>query len=823
MKRFFQSNWPYLVLVAAIAAIFSPAWGIYTLLIGPDSPLVDMAHHARRLNEAVSGMSGLDFHDVLELMLPPYLFNDLTYQMDVLIAALGLGWLLRTRGAENAAAAFGGLCFALMGYSLTLVAAGHRGFFFMTAYAMLAFAFMARGVAGRGAANWALAGCCGAWALRRQPDFAAIYLITAAIYGVHLTIRRLRADGHCGRIAARTALGVAIAAATFAISAIPAFRGSLGAILSERSQTLDIADAQAGGGTAASSEAGAPDGSWIFTTNWSLPPDEALEFVAPAIKGRQTGDPVSPYWGRLGRTWKWEETHEGFVNFRQHVVYLGAIPLALALLAAIWAFLPGAGRSGAQGGAYAELRHDVRFWGVVWLVALLLCFGRYTPFYRLFHALPYVSMMRAPVKFVRLLEFSTAFMAAAGVCVAACHEPPRGLLRRLSSALLALAAAFLAFACAVSASPGLYTAPLAELGAGPALVSAMARNASLALLHATVGFGIAGCVLRLRSLERPVLPGMAAIAILSVSVAVDATTVARPYMFARDMRHKYAPSNGVTASILKATPARMKPAVWLTLPDAAYSQAVRDNLEYFGVEVHPRTDLAHARFAAAAGPDAPYRIMELTGCSFAIVPADQARALPRGRFSPEFGFARRSPPALAERTMAPGPDGAVAMRVTGAIPDGAFFADWADSSEEDLLPNLARWTSGPRGAWRLPVVGCDVAPPGGAATNFSATAEFTSTLGRNGARATRLSINAPAPGMVLLHMAHDAKTAATVDGKPARIFTAGYKESAIHVEGGSHEIVVTNVARLPAWPAVQWAVLALAGLGIACEACGRGA
>ena len=820
MKRFIQSNWPYLVLVAAIAWVFSPAWGLYTLLIGPDSPLVDMANHVRRLNEAVSGMSGLDFHDVLELVLPPYLFNDLTYQLDVLIAALGLGWLLRTRGADKAGAAFGGLCFALMGYSLTLVSAGHRGFFFMTTYATLTFAFMARGVAGRGAANWALAGCCGAWALRRQPDFGAIYLITAAIYGVHLAIRRLRADGQCRRAAARIALGVAIAAATFAISAIPAFRGSLGAIFSERSQILSNADTQASAEAANTKGQDATDGSWIFTTNWSLPPDEALEFVAPAIKGRQTGDAQLPYWGRLGRTWKWEETHNGFMNFRQHVVYLGAIPLALALLAAFWAFLPGAGQSGTQGCAYAELRHDVRFWAAVWLVALLLCFGRYTPFYRLFHALPYVSMMRAPVKFVRLLEFSTAFMASAGACVATCQEPPRGLLRRLSTVMLAFAAAFFAFACAVSASPGLYTGPLAELGASHALVSTMARNAALALLHATVGFGIAGCVLRLRSANKPILPGAAAIAILAASVAVDATIVARPFMYARDMRYKYTPSNGATASILKATPAAVKPAAWLSLPDAAYDQAIRDNLEYFGVGVQPRTDIANAKFAAAAGRDAPFRIMELTGCSFAIVPADQAKAFPKGRFSPEFGLARRNPPALAERSMSPGPGGAVALRVANAIPDGAFFTNWADSDEDSLLSNLARWTSGPRDSWRLPVVGCDIPPSGGAATNFSATAQFTSALGRDGARATRLSINAPAPGMVLLHMSHDAKTAATVDGKPARIFTAGYMESAIHVEGGSHEIVVSNVARLPAWAVIQWAMLAFAGFGIAFEACG---
>ena len=75
---------------------------------------------------------------------------------------------------------------------------------------------------------------------------------------------------------------------------------------------------------------------WIFATNWSLPPEETIEFVAPGIFGTWTGDRNHPYWGRLGRSAGWDVAHPdrgGFFNFRQHLVYLGSIPLALALFA----------------------------------------------------------------------------------------------------------------------------------------------------------------------------------------------------------------------------------------------------------------------------------------------------------------------------------------------------------------------------------------------------------------------------------------------------------------------------------------------------------
>ena len=77
---------------------------------------------------------------------------------------------------------------------------------------------------------------------------------------------------------------------------------------------------------------------WIFATNWSLPPEDMAEFVAPNVRGYDTGFASAPYWGRIGQTEDWEKTGQGYPNFRQHSIYLGALGVAIALFAVVGAF-----------------------------------------------------------------------------------------------------------------------------------------------------------------------------------------------------------------------------------------------------------------------------------------------------------------------------------------------------------------------------------------------------------------------------------------------------------------------------------------------------
>lgn len=806
MKKSLKDYWPFAILIAAVAIIFSPTWGRFIVLPSPDSAPAGFSYLAHKLNECLSGLMGIDLHDLLELALPPYRYCDITYPIDTVVIAIGLCWFLRSRGLGRTAAALGGGLFALMGYSLTLVSAGHRGFFFLTVNAMLMFALLARGISGKGFANYALAGIAAAWAIRRQTDFAVIYYFLAAIYFTCVAARKALAAEDRRACLIRSGGGFAIAAAAFAIAVAPTFRSTLLSTLAERQETVAKSGPAQGSADAATDKEDA-DAKWIFTTNWSLPPDETLEFVAPAVMGRQTTDPDLPYWGRLGRTWKWEDTHQGFMNFRQHLVYIGAIPLFLALLAMLAPFHFKT--------ETADFKFEIRFWLIVWVISLLLSFGRYTPFYRLFYALPYISFMRAPVKFVRLVELSTAILAAIGAQAVLDPAADRRPFRRMAAIAGVVCATFTAFAAAVAIRPSLYLSSLMALGADARLVSIMSANAVHALLHPAIGFGVVAAAMWWRGHDgaRPTPP----LAAMALAAAIGAVIAERPFAAANDIAYKYSNRNPVTQMALEGAPAHGRPSVWSAIPNRGLDYALKQNLASFGVDDCPHDNFDQTSFFRAAGPDAAIRAMELSGCQYAVVPASQAPALPKGRLEPVCGLAPRNSPALFEKTMSPGKDDCLIVRVGNPLPDAQLFTRWTSSTDDTLLNDAALKMRGDWSRWTLPVVGAPETCPPDAVLAPRGGQKVTSVLGVGGARRTRVEVDAPADGYLLLRRDYWDRNAAWVDGKPSPQRMAGYHQSAVFVPAGRHVVEFSNIGRSPAWTPVMVLVLVAFAAGLVRE------
>jgi hypothetical protein len=140
---------------------------------------------------------------------------------------------------------------------------------------------------------------------------------------------------------------------------------------------------------------------WDFCTQWSWPPEESIDFIAPGFTGWRSGEPGGPYWGRMGRSAGWEETRQGFMNFKLENTYLGIIPIALAFFA-----LASCRRS--------RHRAEIIFWSSATAVALLLAFGKYFPLYYAFWHLPVVHSIRNPNKFLQVFQVALAIMAAYG-------------------------------------------------------------------------------------------------------------------------------------------------------------------------------------------------------------------------------------------------------------------------------------------------------------------------------------------------------------------------------------------------------------------------
>jgi len=140
-------------------------------------------------------------------------------------------------------------------------------------------------------------------------------------------------------------------------------------------------------------------GGWEWATQWSMPPEETIDFIAPGIFGYFSGSPDAPYWGRTGRDSQWtKEKRIGMQNLSLTTGYLGMF-LFLFMLA----------------GIITWNKKYVLFFTAALIAALLLSYGKYLPFYRLFYALPLMDKFRNPNKFLHIVHFCAGILAAAGV------------------------------------------------------------------------------------------------------------------------------------------------------------------------------------------------------------------------------------------------------------------------------------------------------------------------------------------------------------------------------------------------------------------------
>jgi hypothetical protein len=180
------------------------------------------------------------------------------------------------------------------------------------------------------------------------------------------------------------------------------------------------------------------DQDWEFVTNWSMPPEDALEFFVPRVHGdtscpfvlsisSRLGNGVKPYTGRLGRPMN---ASEG--NYRQHSLYVGWVTCFLVLISLLVFFTKQ---------MKCVCRRDLAFFSVAAVVFFLLSLGRFCePVYRMIFALPFGSLIRCPVKWHHLTEFCLVFMAGCGIEILLRYaENVRVRVGRINPAVAALA------------------------------------------------------------------------------------------------------------------------------------------------------------------------------------------------------------------------------------------------------------------------------------------------------------------------------------------------------------------------------------------------
>ncbi len=449
----------------------------------------------------------INWSNLLLWLLPVRIFTSWYHAIDLGFASLFLALFLRTRGRSWAACAMGALTAFWVGSNLTLTFAGHLGKFGVLMFAA-AFLWLCEMAVRSTKLGWSLlaGGALGAMFLE-QPDLALFFCLALGPFALYTLARE-----HAFRIPVwlRVLVPMGVVAGLLALPPV----------LSAYKSNVKSATA----GTAGDSES-----QWEFVTQWSWPPDESVDFIAPGYMGWRSGEPDGPYWGRMGRSAGWEQTKQGFQNFKLESQYMGVIPLALALVAALGVWF-----SWRKDRAWSR---EMLFWSIVTFVALLLSFGKYFPLYRLVYMLPAFSSIRNPNKFLQVFQIAAGILAAGGLDVvlrrpAWAAELAASRVRQVTVGLAAVAVILLVWAFSLSTSWVTMVNQLAVSGwgaAADAIVRNQVHGAWIAVLMAVV-VAVVVWVLWRMAVGRREIVRTAGAWLLAAVVIVDALALSAHYV-----------------------------------------------------------------------------------------------------------------------------------------------------------------------------------------------------------------------------------------------------------------------------------------------------
>ena len=373
---------------------------------------------------------------------------------------------------------------------------------------------------------------------------------------------------------------------------------------------------------------------WDFSTQWSWPPEETIDFVAPGYTGWRSGEPDGPYWGRMGRSAGWEVHHQGFMNFKLENTYLGFIPVIFALFAVFAAFRHMTGPKTSPSDEFSfSPRAEILFWAGAALLTLLLAFGKYFPLYRIFYALPMVSSIRNPNKFLQIFQICFAILSGWGMHLVLTNMTMESFKKAVRPFLYALYALCGVFALwFLMRLFGGDSAQLAAQGWGDA-GKVIAENKTMALLHALVILALVTAAflalykdwLRSTAARSLVLAGLVVVA------GLDAVLLSKHYV--TTMPGSWIESNVVTDT-LKQNLGHNRVAtlsqdgfynIWLT-----YLFQYQD-IPAFNFTQMPRMPEEYRLFLEALQRN-PLRMWQLSGVGVVLGPAqvyEQIRAMPK--------------------------------------------------------------------------------------------------------------------------------------------------------------------------------------------------
>ncbi|MEI6564871.1 MAG: hypothetical protein WCO42_11260 [bacterium] len=674
-------------------------------------------------------------------LLPGILWNNLVYGLACLAGSL---MFLRGFGKQvnGWAALCGGLAAFWLGNNFTMIYPGHDHkpyviFFFVCA-------LLSTGIESwRGGIIW---GSFIGLMFVQQPDIALFF---ALIAGAHLVFRLWRREGFKPARWLPVLIPAAVVALLFASG--PLLSGY-------KLNVQDTAQVQ----TEKTSD------KWDYITQWSWPPEESIAFIAPGYTGWRTGEPEGPYYGRMGRSPGWEQTHQGYMNFQLDSLYIGFIPFAFALFAIFAA-------------RRSPHRADIIFWGSAMLIALLLAFGKYFPLYSLFYQLPVVSNIRAPVKFIQVFQVALAILAAYGIDMLLFKKHPESSLKskkvvHTDSAIrwffwgvAGTAGLLLLWALSLSLSPIDSASAFSKLGWPDKIAQVIVANQTRAIWHAFIMASFTAVAFAIYSFER-FLPlqtkGYWIGAALALVIATDALLLSKHYV--QTMPSSYIQSNDLT-HFLQDNLGTQRVAlltqqdlynIWLTyllpynhIPTFNFSQMARMPIDY-------------KNFLAAGSKD-PFRMWRFSGVKYLLGPSAFEKQLPAGTIKKVFSYDLTGT-RDNEFQLIPTPKGTHAVfELLNSIPRYVLIAGFEPIADAQTLARIADS--------RQPLLGGQC---------------ITGTVEIVNARAGRVMLKtfATVPTMLRVTVRWDPDWKARVDGKETEVKRIDYICQGVEIPPGAHTV-----------------------------------
>lgn len=344
------------------------------------------------------GLVPLAWNALLVWLTPLKSYINWVHAFDLALASWFLLLFLRQRKIGWVAISLGILTAFWLGSNFTLTYAGHLGKFGVLLMATVTLYCLARALSCPASWPWSiLTGGALGFMFLEQLDVALFFGLVLGAYALFLAMRQWRRKVP----GAKSAVALSLMGAVALLLAATTMFGTY---------SSNVQDA-------AAMQPESPQEKWNYVTQWSFPPEECLDFIAPGYMGWRSGEPRGPYWGRMGRSAGWEQTRQGFMNFKLENMYLGIIPIVLALFAILAGIM---GRKTVypqmtqMAADCSDRNAEIIFFGCVAVLTLLLAFGKFFPLYALFYKLPLVAAIRNPNKFLQVFQLVLGILAAYG-------------------------------------------------------------------------------------------------------------------------------------------------------------------------------------------------------------------------------------------------------------------------------------------------------------------------------------------------------------------------------------------------------------------------